>query len=1581
MAMNKQRRSSNIANIFSYDDAGNIVIKDYGQVTRYSWNGLIHGFVGPVSVSSVSAATTDTDRFLVSDGGVLKYRTGVELLSDIGGVPSTRTLTINGVTQDLSADRSFTIPSANIYNSDGTLTGNRIVNTGGFDLTFTGTDTASAGLARFLQMTPTLVAAANNDTLVGLDINPTFTNGAFTNVANIGLRVSNSYFVVSGDYFPGSILPTKGLVFEASGGSARISSRFSSAAATLDINASTISLSAGTVTAPGTNLSSTVAQFNQFVRTQYTAVSGGMHASFGQNLMAANDHVLFASSGRKLFLAADNIVFTNQAASSATGQIFSSTGNWVIGSTTTDAGYKLDVQGTARVSGNLNTASANLTNASGISYLTWNAAGGGIVGTNTYIGTNVVLAYNLSSGVVGSVAIGGNFNAVSSSIFEIRSITKGLLGPRMTSAERDAIATPATGLQLYNTTGNTIDYYNGTSWSALASGNIYTTDGALTGNRTVTMGGSSLQFTGSDFVSRVFSTGRLSINRATSPLGIFHIQKSANSTEGHIFLSTPFPSTTPTSIVFQNNDFGSTGIGTGTFSWNTSGDGFIFSHRITVNTGDVSVSTGNVIVPVGYGYYFGGGEYIKHSGSGSWNIDFVTNSTQRMRLTNAGRLLIGTTTESTYRLDVSGTVRISNGGAGTRFENDKIYHQTTMDLGASSVNFGSHLYAGGNFRFDGSGEMNSYVKIGGNNTTPISLPSDAWGMYIGNKDIRATVGDNGSQHYFNIWYNDRLTNSVSKAFNIRIYGGQSAVDYGDVILQHDGTNARGNVGIGTVPNTAYRLDVSGAARLSGNLQFGPTGSWQTVINTRTSLANPLLTADYGVSNQMLLTFDNNGYLNMTGANFSAPIIYAPTRLSTGGNVQLNGNNKAVYWVNVTDQFIVGMSGQNYVIRANSGSLTSGGSLVSTSFLTGNTTFGGGVDAGFKVDIQGTARVQLPSVGASSYFVLSSASATAMNSYFGVTGSDFTFSKGEYSWGTNLRFNGTSFVRDNTGVGSWMISQSCGNDVANHFFRIRNINPNVGTINSSAFVIGGSGIVGMNREPVNGVGLSVSGTIGGNGLIIDQSVNRYVLGLSGASLRLTLNDAAQPVFQILNSSSTAIVFNSTNSYASAQVAIDSTTKGFLPPRLTTTQKNAIATPETGLQVYDSTTNVPNYYDGTAWVAMGGGGGTGTVTSIATSGPITGGTITTSGTIGITQSSGSTDGYLSSTDWTTFNGKVSASRTLTINGTTQDLSANRSWSVGTVTGSGATNVLPKWTSPNALGNSIIDDDGTSASVALLTGGYFNIKYNSVIKLALTGGTTFGSIDLPVGLDFKIRPDSAEGVTVFSDGNTFIGTAPSNAGYKFAVSGTSNFSNKMSVITSAITNDVALFKSTEPYITIEAAGASNSASIFLKPSTSAQNATIQNRTGGGIDLYTGTTPSLSLAIKSTGAVVASSTLGLNGVEDSVKSNTYTPTLTDVSNVSSSSVSSDAFRYIRIGSIVYVSGRITVSATSANTATEIEISLPIASNLTNSIDLSGVATTPANGYGQVIGDTTADTASFYVFPTSAGSSPWNVEFSYVIK
>ena len=50
-------------------------------------------------------------------------------------------------------------------------------------------------------------------------------------------------------------------------------------------------------------------------------------------------------------------------------------------------------------------------------------------------------------------------------------------------------------------------------------------------------------------------------------------------------------------------------------------------------------------------------------------------------------------------------------------------------------------------------------------------------------------------------------------------------------------------------------------------------------------------------------------------------------------------------------------------------------------------------------------------------------------------------------------------------------------------------------------------------------------------------------------------------------------------------ITSTTKGFLPPRMTTIQKNAISSPATGLTVYDTDYNRLEVYNGSAWVSLG------------------------------------------------------------------------------------------------------------------------------------------------------------------------------------------------------------------------------------------------------------------------------------------------------------------------------------------------------------------------------------------------------------
>ncbi|HBD27028.1 MAG TPA: hypothetical protein DC020_09450 [Flavobacterium sp.] len=85
-----------------------------------------------------------------------------------------------------------------------------------------------------------------------------------------------------------------------------------------------------------------------------------------------------------------------------------------------------------------------------------------------------------------------------SAILELESTSKGLRLPRMTTAQRTAIASPVSALQVYDTTTNSIWIYNGTAWTEVGAGgsgtNVYTADGQLTGVRTVDQNNNNLTF-------------------------------------------------------------------------------------------------------------------------------------------------------------------------------------------------------------------------------------------------------------------------------------------------------------------------------------------------------------------------------------------------------------------------------------------------------------------------------------------------------------------------------------------------------------------------------------------------------------------------------------------------------------------------------------------------------------------------------------------------------------------------------------------------------------------------------------------------------------------------------------------------------------------------------------------------------------------------------------------------------------------------------------------------------------------------------------------------------------------------------
>lgn len=85
----------------------------------------------------------------------------------------------------------------------------------------------------------------------------------------------------------------------------------------------------------------------------------------------------------------------------------------------------------------------------------------------------------------------------SGAIVHIDANDKGLIIPRLTTAERDAIATPALGLLIYNKTDSIPQQFNGVAWLDVGGGdNIYTADGSLPEDRVITMSGNLLQLSG-----------------------------------------------------------------------------------------------------------------------------------------------------------------------------------------------------------------------------------------------------------------------------------------------------------------------------------------------------------------------------------------------------------------------------------------------------------------------------------------------------------------------------------------------------------------------------------------------------------------------------------------------------------------------------------------------------------------------------------------------------------------------------------------------------------------------------------------------------------------------------------------------------------------------------------------------------------------------------------------------------------------------------------------------------------------------------------------------------------------------------
>jgi hypothetical protein len=431
-------------------------------------------------------------------------------------VPETRTLTINGVTQDLSADRTFTIATGLTIGTTPIASGTigRVLFEGTGNVLQQSSSLFWDNTNGALQTTTTadgIVGFRAKSTTGQLKIRP-YVNTAF------GL-VMESRNAADSAYLPVTIGGSK---IQLSDGNVLINTT-TDAGFRLDVNGTARVSGNTTITSadvanpdvgpPAFNIfNGTFSKFNVVYNaagcrvnmlgtsTQGLQINTGSSTSFST---IGGGGLTFSCGTNNFQIISASVLFN--VAGSERARFAPSTGNFLI-NTTTDAGFKLDVNGTARVSSTTTIGTSAHPFASNLLTLISDqgSASFRIGGGSAVICSSSISAVNLSANdfvqcvrvLVGGAArinatttdwlsvtnwaqssLGsGNVSANlatfgtayatinASAQVEIASTTKGFLPPRGSNAQMLAIASPATGLIFFDNTNNKLNCYDGTTW-------------------------------------------------------------------------------------------------------------------------------------------------------------------------------------------------------------------------------------------------------------------------------------------------------------------------------------------------------------------------------------------------------------------------------------------------------------------------------------------------------------------------------------------------------------------------------------------------------------------------------------------------------------------------------------------------------------------------------------------------------------------------------------------------------------------------------------------------------------------------------------------------------------------------------------------------------------------------------------------------------------------------------------------------------------------------------------------------------------------------------------------------------------
>lgn len=305
-----------------------------------------------------------------------------------------------------------------------------------------------------------------------------------------------------------------------------------------------------------------------------------------------------------------------------------------------------------------------------------------------------------------------------------------------------------------------------------------------------------------------------------------------------------------------------------------------------------------------------------------------------------------------------------------------------------------------------------------------------------------------------------------------------------------------------------------------------------------------------------LTFEQSSLTNSTISHFAHFFATAIFKTNNSNPVTITNN----YGLAISDQTEV----SNGLTLTNRFGVAQFG-VNDRNFFLGRVGIGTSVDAGFQLDVNGASAFRNEM---RSFFLLTNANTPTVH-ILNINGIQTTDAITRSAINFSV-LSSAGIIFGARGINATLTNNSCGTFfTTNAAFSIGHVaNSDSGTAEVTGFA------VRTNGQGTNG---SISYTWwAGNSPFFWQSIHN-----DGTFANLRLYNRTGSIFYVRDRDTTNITFGSFTHYPSAQVAIDSTARGFLPPRMTTAQRDAIASPAAGLMIYNTTTNRHQGYNGTTW----------------------------------------------------------------------------------------------------------------------------------------------------------------------------------------------------------------------------------------------------------------------------------------------------------------------------------------------------------------------------------------------------------------